>query len=310
MITVAVTFLVLTPAAMQGQSPAQSLPPFKVRTLGNLELTPKALAARPHVIFFFCPCGDCRRVATGWAGLQSRKAFSGPEFLMKNREPGSIVVFSGSPTETKMFINGSGMSVVHGIADPDFGLAKIFRAMPCPTIFVTDGQGTVRYASKEGAGELQSDAGILLGQTIESLRAISGVPVATSVKQAVRPQTSAKLTIVPSDGQLLDDGGTLTDRWLLKPNDETVSREFKWTNKTREPIEIEQLLTSCGCERATMVYRDQIVQQAQIAPNETLTVRIEFQMPASTHSKSVTAWLFAKAVEPVATIRVEAVRQQ
>lgn len=283
---------------------------FHATTLSGARLSPAALKGRPHILFFFCPCGDCKRIAAGWAGMQSKGAFEAKDFKAVGGSPASIIIFSGSTQETKQFINASGIKVVHGVADPEYNLAKMFRAMPCPSIFVSDARGVVRYSSKVSAGELQADAGILLGQTLSALRSMSGRQSTTTAPVSQRPQSVGRLTTALRPGQTLESPGSLVEQVSLVASDEHLTREYIWTNHTGKQVKIEHLLTSCGCERATLLYRGKAVKDAKLNPGDTITVRIDFGMPTSSAAKSVTAWLFSTAVEPVATMRVEATRQQ
>lgn len=283
---------------------------FTASAISGQVVRSATMRGRANVLFFFCACVECRRVADGWSGLQQKKALEHASLKVNGKSPATWVVYAGSTDETRSYLHATGVRVVQGLADPEFSLAKTFRAMPCPTILVTDANGVVRYASKERAGELQADSGLLLKQTLEALRSIKSKPQTGTSDRKSLPATSPRLTAQLVKGQNLSTDGSLVEQPLIAADLELVVREFKWVNKSAKAMEVEQLLTSCGCERATLLHRGKAVKAARIEPNEQVTIRLEFTMSRLDYTKIVTAWLFSTAVEPVATVRVEARREE
>lgn len=278
--------------------------PFKATTLNGRSITEASFRGKTNVFFVFCSCIECRRVAEDWTSIRNKGTLSGAGFKSKIGPAQATVVYIGERAEAAKFAKDFALSPSATVADPDALIARTYRAMPCPTVYLVDPKGIVRYASKEIAGELVSDSDILVGQTLSALRHLVSKPNTRVVTKAELPIAGPQLTPMMSADVTLSDKADIAWNVTLSQGRPFVKRRFTFVNKSKKAIEIEHLLTSCGCQKAALVFGGKEVRTAKVPPGRGLIVDVEVALPEGLDSKTVSVWLYTKAVTPAGSIRI------
>lgn len=282
-------------------------PAFAVKDLSGREISPGSLRGGSTVFFVFCSCRECKVVAEDWARIQKYGLLDRPAYR-DGRPVTTLISYLGSPAAMKEFAKRTKLSKqTVFLNDPTMSIARDYRAMPCPTVFVLDREATVRYASKEQAGALVASSSILLGQTLGVLQSktrAAKVPSSGPRVAALKPTRMLTGTIgadleAPAPGELV-----WRPRGIDLNREQDLSRSFLFTNRAKEPISVSQVLASCGCQKAELIQNGKVVPTVLLKPGEAVTLRMRIHLTGNGEEKHVSAWLYSAAMAPVGSIRL------
>ncbi len=289
---------------------AQALaPPFTLKDAAGRARTLKAFRGQPVALFFFCPCAECHRVAELWSQTQAgeddrpkTETAAAPETA---RPIATIVVFAGEAADATRFAAETGLDATQAIllCDPDSAVAQKYDAIPCPRVFALGADGKTRYTNRLPNAKVSETA---------------PVPVVTRTREALAVPKPAplKLTLRTEKGLELTDSATgRFDCGAIDPiATPRIEREFTLRNDTKQPLTINRLKTSCGCESATFLRGGKTQprpeqQPAILAPGESAMVRLAVSIAGQQgYAKHASLWVYGKE-SAAALAEVEVVAQ-
>lgn len=273
-------------------------PKFSVTDLANTRFGSEQLKGRTTVLFVFCACRECRLVAEEWVRRP-----------MPTRLVQTLVTYSGDAKEVRRMAKRwpEPKSSARFLVDPKYRIAESLRALPCPAAFVVDGQGRLRYSSKEVAGELETDPKLIVDQVLDSVADVkSGRVVRLAPKTTDR---SSPLVAAPFGRDEKIGDRTLSHTIAARSSDREVlvERVFQFRNPSKKEVAIDRVISSCGCQEAGLLNGGSLTQSATIAPGKSARVRVRLKIPAHfVGQKTVQVWLMAKgASDPLGSIQIE-----
>jgi peroxiredoxin len=146
-------------------------PEFHLADTGGAYHTLSNYRGRPVVLFFSCGCDWCRKFGVAWSQEQRKQRVS-----PANEAPLTVVVMSGDADSARQFAKQTGLrpDATVLLTDTTGAVTKMYRADPCPRVFVVDAAGTLRYTndSAEDAPRFASGSAIA-AHTALALRALT-----------------------------------------------------------------------------------------------------------------------------------------
>ena len=174
-----------------------------------------AYRGRSAVLFFYCGCRWCHQSAQSWSRVQRSGTLSqlgsnsGPSQSRNSKSgtvsktvpqggsaPPTLVVYLGDKHEAQEFAGETQMDLKQTVflIDPDEKVSSLYKAAPCPRVFVVDAQGHMLYTNNEkGADSYKIPAALITARTLDALRAVAAKP--TTAKPAVPKPAAAKPTV-------------------------------------------------------------------------------------------------------------------
>lgn len=155
----------------------------KTRTLINLR-------GRPVALFFFCGCPWCTAVAREWGQLQragvlkevvapKETAVPTAKTSPTSTTPATLVVYTldSALTRSTAATDGLDMDQTTLLPDPDLRISNLYRAEPCPRVFVLDHKGLLNYTNNSADdAPHKAAAQIIVLRALDALRRAS-VPI-------------------------------------------------------------------------------------------------------------------------------------
>ncbi len=277
-------------------------PSFSVVDLNQVKVTESQFKGKVTVLFAFCGCRECRLVAERWAQMESQAKVGGTALQV-------FACYSGNAFEVKSFAKAwpGDKSKTRFLIDPKLSIATAFQALPCPAAFVIDAQGRLRYSSKLSAGELETDAEVILNQVFDTFADIKSGRTVLSAPKA--PEGSSPLVVVETTvNRRLNDS---TFQHLItaarSKQEQMIERRFEFRNPTKKPVHIDSVVSSCGCNDAGFLVKGELMQATTITPGSKALVRVRLKVaPNFEGQKSVQVWLMLKgAPVPYGCIQLE-----
>ena len=161
----------------QAQKPTVAAPqigkPAPIFARKDLSGKARALAAfrgRPVALFFFCGCERCYALAKEWAAiLPALKSVKG------KAKPHTIIVYTEMTADSaRTLAQSAGLDEKDALLllDPDLIVALgIYRAEPCPRVFVVDALGILRYTNDHADDKApDAPAALIVAKTVDALR--------------------------------------------------------------------------------------------------------------------------------------------
>ncbi|HLV81551.1 MAG TPA: redoxin domain-containing protein [Chthonomonadaceae bacterium] len=168
------------PSPPAGPKPPPVTKPAPAFTLADAQGHSRSLAdfrGHPVALFFFCGCQWCHECADAWAQLQRGNALPAPASGARppaKNDPRTVVVFQGDAEAVRAFATETGLDTAQTLLLPDPKLAVTLRyqALPCPRVFVLDGQGIVRYTNDHADDAPQKAPALaIVSRAVSALRA-------------------------------------------------------------------------------------------------------------------------------------------
>jgi len=166
-----------TPPARRAVRAPSTAPLF---TLADDRGRPRSLASyrgRPAALFFFCGCPWCVRCAEVWGQWQRSGVLSPPDTRLLRpsfASPVTLAVFSGDGASARDFAARTGLDPVQTVLLPDTSMqvTQLYRADPCPRVFVVDGRGRLCYTNdhKDDAARRAPEM-VIASRALAALRA-------------------------------------------------------------------------------------------------------------------------------------------
>lgn len=216
-------------AGAQTQAPA---PDFHLRDVSGKLRSLQQFRGQPLVLFFFCGCIPCHNCAALWGEMQRTGAV--PPTAR------TLAVFLGDGAAAQSFAKETGLLVRQTVllADPELKVARLYRAAPCPRVFVLDAAGRILYTNnhKEDAHQSASAAAVL-SRVIDALRSSlsaskqSHTPASIHVEMDAATPAHTEIDIGKQDA-------------MSSPY---VERTILLHNRSAEPLTVASLTASCGC---------------------------------------------------------------
>lgn len=285
-------------APQGGRLTGKMAPSFQVRDGKGQIVTPRSLRGAPSVLMVFCSCSECRRVATAWGRLQAKAG----GVAGKTR---TLVCYTGPLSEARTLVREVGMRASTVLLDdPKMVIAQTYRAMPCPSIFVLDRNGGIRYSSKETAGELVSDADTLVSQTLTALGAKPTKVAQTASSATPRPTL---VGVQPGPDTSVDATGHLD--W--RPNgvdlakEQDLTRTFRFRNTTGRAVVVSRVIASCGCQSTRLLQAGAEKSKATVPPGTEVQLTVTVHLAGTGTAKRVSAWLYGPQEEVVGAVRIQ-----
>ena len=89
------------------------------------------------------------------------------------KPPVTLIVFMGDAAAARAYAASAGLDMKQTVLlpDPDFKVTRLYHAMPCPRLYVLDGNGLLRYVNRHPDDAPQkAPAALLVAKTIDGLR--------------------------------------------------------------------------------------------------------------------------------------------
>lgn len=271
----------------------QRLPAFSVVGTDGRKVTARALRGRSVALFVFCTCESCRVMAREWARAQHEPQFR----ALADARPTTLVVYGASVAVAQTFTASIGFDPASTAvtADPEMTVARTLRALPCPSLYVIDSGGFVRYSSKEMTGNATTSAEIVIRQALTLLATLREATRVSSPARAPSPVTNGPvLTPVAGPGFEVVAGGGLQwhARGVMIP---VVSQMFTFRNDGNVPIDIVGVQASCGCSAVGLARDGHAVPSAVVKPGGTIQVWLTVTLTGA-GPKIVYAWIYSRAL--------------
>ena len=134
---------------------------------------------RPVVLCFACGCKWCHDFGIEWAQMQHSGVL--PDAVGQTEAapaaastaPLTLVVFMGDAVAARAYAAAVGLDLKQTVLlpDADFKVTRLYHAMPCPRLYVLDGNGLLRYVNRHADDAPQkAPAPLLVAKTIDGLR--------------------------------------------------------------------------------------------------------------------------------------------
>ena len=187
----------LSAGAQAAPAVSRAVPAFTLKDAEGKARTLQAFRGRPVILYFFCPCADCHRVAEMWgqaqrgmagaAGLAGANSKTPADAAAKAKSaakaPVTLVAFAGEAAEAEAFRAETGMDAAQTVllADSDSKVAQTYDAIPCPRVFVLDAGGILRYTNLNPDAKIRViEPATVVSRVLDALRALtkrSAVPL-------------------------------------------------------------------------------------------------------------------------------------
>jgi peroxiredoxin len=200
-------------------------PTFILRDSAGKSHSRSSLSGRKAVLFFFCGCEPCQECAQRWARLQKTQQLS---VRSGKHPPRTVLVFLGDREAMAEFRIATGLDQQRTLflLDEDAEVARTYRALPCPRVFVLDEQGRIQYTNdglddqparprlinasgRTGHGAKRATEGdkqkasssapawsspiaAMLSRVIDALSGRTTAPPATSINRSAKSQKNAQ----------------------------------------------------------------------------------------------------------------------
>ena len=168
--TVAPTIAPLDSPALKVET-RRIAPVFTLADLAGKKRSLSQYRGRPVALFFFCGCSWCTECAEEWGPLQRGGAL--PAAPAPAKPPITLVVYSGDNTALRYSAARWGLDKDKTVLLPDPGMrvTKVYKADPCPRVFILDGEGVVRYTNDHKDDRpREAPALVIVSRTIDALR--------------------------------------------------------------------------------------------------------------------------------------------
>lgn len=150
---------------------------------------------QPVALFFFCGCVYCHRCAGAWSEVQRSGTLAQ---MAGNSTPNAtaasprtkvaaalltLVLFHGEAAEARDFATATRLDPKQTVLllDPDEKISALYKADPCPRVFVLDAAGRMRYTNDENGPEsYKIPAPLIVARTVDALRAVTSQPRKTT----------------------------------------------------------------------------------------------------------------------------------
>ena len=305
----------LTASALPEENEGQkNAPLFTLKDVDGKTRSLEAWRGKSVLLFVFCGCKECKPVAEWWAKEQKvRRAAKGAKL------PLTVIAYIGSVKETRAFGEQIGFDSESTLLlpDPTLVVASKYEAMPCPRVFAIDEAGRIRYTNPK-----TEKAAPLAPETLvsRSLASLAPLPKPLVVSPPMKPVISPSLNAAPKPKLFLTalsaEGLAVTEaaraQFAIKGVDAEATprlmKIFSFRNDTGQPIPIERVQTSCGCESVLLSQAGKEVARPTLAPGETLDVKLSVNIahhPGG--SKTALAWIYSPASSAaVGTMEIQA----
>lgn len=164
-----------SPASAQGPAVGKPAPPFALADVNEKQRSLSEFRGRRVALFFFCGCSWCEDVAREWAALQRGGALAEKEKGKGAPAPATLIVYSelDAPVARELSsLYGLDPAQSVSLPDPAMAATKVYRADPCPRVFVLDGKGVLRYTNdRADDAPRKAPALVITSRALEALRA-------------------------------------------------------------------------------------------------------------------------------------------
>jgi peroxiredoxin len=152
------------------------LPEFRLETLEGKPFLLASQKKQPSVLFFFCGCAACWDVATEWNRLQR----SGTLRQQTPRLQTSIIVYVDmSLTSAKAMAQEMNWDRAQAtlILDAKNRVRGLYKAEPCPRVFLADDKKILRYSNTHTYDAPQkAPASAIVAFTLDALKKVASPP--------------------------------------------------------------------------------------------------------------------------------------
>ncbi len=191
-----------SPAAADEPAPTvgRPVPSFTLPDVDGKKRPLSEFRGRRVALFFFCGCSWCADIGKEWASLQRGGALAengttqqnGPEGRVSKQAaakdaPVTLVVYSELSAESsRTLASYCGLDLAQTVLLPDPAMEVtqgIYKADPCPRVFIVDAAGNLRYTnnSKDDAPR-KAPALVIVSRAVDALR--SSAPAKPDSKNA------------------------------------------------------------------------------------------------------------------------------
>lgn len=122
-------------------------------TLNDTKGKPRRLSdylGRPVALYFFCGCEWCHRCAQVWGEMQRSGALVPEPALSSSPRPITVIVFSGDADSAASFVTSTQIDLTQTVVLADSSMQvtiNLYKAEPCPRVFVINTKGQVTYSN-------------------------------------------------------------------------------------------------------------------------------------------------------------------
>ncbi|HEV2471520.1 MAG TPA: hypothetical protein VGS41_02575, partial [Chthonomonadales bacterium] len=169
------------------------------------------------------------------------------------KEPLLLAVYMGHRDAAKRFAVQTGLDLKQTVvlADPALAATHLYRAAPCPRLFVLDEAGVLRYVNDHLDDSPQTaPAMAIASRVVDAIRfRHAAAPKLISAKPQ---QQGARLTVVQVNGVKSKGPGQGSCDFgsIIPAASRPLTRTVEVRNDTSSPVEIDHVEFACGCSSA------------------------------------------------------------
>lgn len=171
-------------AQKKGAAPAAPIlnkpaPEFSVAGLDGKARKLSSYRGMSVALFFFCGCEHCHRCARVWGEYQRSGSLAAHSGKSSAR---SLVVFDEGKDALEQFLGETALDrqATDAFPCPDRKVARSYKAILCPRVFVLDSKGVLRYTNnhKDDAPQ-EAEAELIMDRALQALlKTMAEKPVA------------------------------------------------------------------------------------------------------------------------------------
>ena len=154
-------------------------PAFALKDTDGVSRSLAEFRGRAVVLCFACGCDWCHKFGVEWAQMQRSgvlpDAVGQPDAAATpaGKPPVTLVVFMGDAAAARAYAASTSLDLKQTtlLPDPDEKVTRQYHALPCPRLYVLDGNGLLRYVNRHADDAPQkATAAVLAAKAIDGLR--------------------------------------------------------------------------------------------------------------------------------------------
>ena len=158
LLTMGCLFLFLAPGAGADTALPENkmAPAFTLKDAAGTTHVLTEYRGRSVVLCFACGCSWCHAFGIEWAQMQRTGVLTDAVGQTEagsadaDKSPVTLVVFMGDGPAARAYAVSAGLDLKQTVLLPDADLkvTRLYHAMPCPRLYVLDGNGLMRYVNR------------------------------------------------------------------------------------------------------------------------------------------------------------------
>lgn len=231
---------------------SKNIPSYAVLDIDGRQHTSAELTGRGGLIYFFCGCDPCHRVARLWSQIQRGGAL--PKDA-SGKAVGTVVMFFGEADGARAFMQETGLDPAQTtvIADPMMTVGHQFGVEACPRAFVADAAARIRYTNtgKDDGPEAASEA-VIVSRTVQALRdnmkPAPGIKPATAANATTEAGATGLVALAAKGDEVVSPVKVIRHLGeFSREKSPPIEEILVLANRGNQPLQIAKVEGSCGC---------------------------------------------------------------